>query len=137
MTRTLPHDEVTTRVRVRYADTDRMGVVYYANYLVWFEIGRSEWLRAQGVSYRDIETGGVVLPVIDARCTYRAPVRYDEEVEIRTRGALLSAVRVEFRYVVVRPHDRVVAAEGVTVHAATDLAGRPKRLPASIRSLFR
>jgi acyl-CoA thioester hydrolase len=133
---TTPHDEVTTIVRVRYADTDQMGVVYYANYLVWFEVGRTEWLRAQGVSYRDIEAGGVVLPVIEARCEYRMPMQYDDEVEIRTRGVLLTPVRVEFRYTIARRSDGAVAAEGMTVHAATDHTGRPKRLPASIRSLF-
>jgi acyl-CoA thioester hydrolase len=137
MTRThTPHDEVTTVVRVRYADTDKMGVAYYANYLVWFEVGRAEWLRAQGVSYHDIERDGIVLPVIEARCEYRIPVRYDDEVEIRTHGALVTPVRVEFRYTIARHRDGAVAARGVTVHAATDATGRPKRLPAPIRSLF-
>ena len=129
-------NEVTTVVRVRYADTDKMGVVYYANYLVWFEIGRTEWLRAHGTSYHDVEAGGVVLPVIEAHCEYRLPTRYDEEVEIRTRASLRSAVRVEFQYAVVRREDGAVAASGRTVHAATDGHGRPRRLPASIRSLF-
>jgi len=132
-----PHaDEVTTPVRVRYADTDKMGVVYYANYLVWFEVGRTEWLRAHGTNYCDVEAAGVVLPVIEAHCEYRQPVRYDEEVDIRTRACLRSPVRVEFRYAIVRRRDGAVAAEGRTVHAATDGHGRPRRLPASVRSLF-
>ena len=79
-----------TRVRVRYADTDRMGVVYYANYLVWFEVGRTEWLRETGWSYREMESEGVALPVIEARCEYRQPARYDDEVEIATRATLLT-----------------------------------------------
>jgi acyl-CoA thioester hydrolase len=127
---------VTTIVRVRYAETDNMGVVYYANYLVWFEVGRAEWLRAQGTTYRDIERGGIVLPVVEARCTYRMPLRYDDEVEIRTDASLVTPVRVEFHYAIVRRADGGLAADGLTVHAATDTTGRPKRLPASIRSLF-
>jgi acyl-CoA thioester hydrolase len=133
----MPHArEVTTTVRVRYAETDKMGVVYYANYLVWFEVGRCEWMRAQGTSYHDIEQGGVVLPVIEARCEYRVPLRYDDEVEIRTRAVLLSAVRVEFQYALVRSQDGTVAATGRTIHASTDVRGRPTRLPAPVRRLF-
>ncbi len=128
--------DVTTVVRVRYAETDNMGVVYYANYLVWFEVGRAEWLRAQGTTYRDIERGGIVLPVVEARCTYRMPLRYDDEVEIRTSAVLVTPVRVAFHYVVARRADGARAAEGVTVHAATDATGRPTRLPAAVRSLF-
>jgi acyl-CoA thioester hydrolase len=137
MTRTrLLSEAVTTIVRVRYADTDKMGVAYYANYLVWFEVGRAEWLRAQGVSYHDIERDGIVLPVIEARCEYRMPMRYDDEVEIRTRALLVTPVRVEFHYTITRRRDGAVAARGLTIHAATDKTGRPKRLPASVRSLF-
>jgi acyl-CoA thioester hydrolase len=128
--------EVITPVRVRYADTDQMGVVYYANYLVWFEVGRTEWLRAQGSSYADIERDGFVFPVIEARCEYRMSLRYDDEVDIRTRARLVTAVRVEFHYSIVRRRDSVVAAEGFTGHAVTDTAGRPRRLPAVIRRLF-
>ena len=80
-----------TRVRVRYADTDQMGVVYYANYLVWFEVGRTEWLRDGGWSYREMEEDGVALPVIEAHCEYRQPARYDDEIEIRTRATRADA----------------------------------------------
>src|SRR5262245_28192662 len=73
-----------TQVRVRYADTDQMGVVYYANYLVWFEVARTEWLREGGWSYREMEADGISLPVIEAHCEYRQPARYDDEIEIRT-----------------------------------------------------
>jgi acyl-CoA thioester hydrolase len=128
--------EVITPVRVRYADTDQMGVVYYANYLAWFEVGRTEWLRAQGASYADMERDGFVFPVIEARCEYRVSLRYDDEVDIRTRALLVTPVRVEFRYSIVRHRDSVVAAEGFTVHAVTDTTGRPKRLPPTIRRLF-
>ena len=123
-------------VRVRYAETDKMGVVYYANYLVWFEVGRTDLLRTLGWSYRDMEAAGVSLPVIEAHCEYRRPAKYDDELDVRTQGRMLSPVRMEFRYEVVRRADQVVAAEGRTVHAAVDASGRPCRLPERIRQVF-
>lgn len=124
-------------VRVRYAETDQMGYAYYANYLSWFEVGRCEWLRSLGWSYRDMETqDGVMLPVIEAHCEYRHPSRYDDELEVRARGELLSPVRVKFTYEIVRRADGVTAAVGHTVHASTDLHGRPRRLPARVRTFF-
>jgi acyl-CoA thioester hydrolase len=124
------------RLRVRYADTDRMGVAYYANYLVWFEVGRTEWLRDTGSSYRDIEENGVALPVIEAHCEYRHPARYDDEVEIATRATLLTPVRIRFDYEVTRTADLVLAALGYTVHAALDAAGKPRRLPPHVRQML-
>ena len=126
----------TTRIRVRYAETDRMGVVYYANYLVWFEVGRTEWLRATGWSYREMEHDGVSLPVIEVHCDYRQPARYDDELEVRTRATLLSPVRIRFDYDVVRAVDGTVAASGHTVHAALDVNGRPCRLPARVLEML-
>lgn len=123
------------RLRVRYADTDRMGVVYYANYLVWFEVARTEWLRDTGWSYRQMEEQGVSLPVIQAHCDYRRPARYDDELEIRTRATLLTPVRIRFDYEVCRLQDDAVSALGHTVHAAIDANGRPCRLPARVREL--
>src|SRR4029453_12893898 len=75
-----------TTLRVRYAETDRMGVVYYANYFVWFEVARADLLRSLGWTYKEMEDSGVILPVIDAQCEYRRPVRYDDEVDVRTTG---------------------------------------------------
>lgn len=128
--------ESTAVVRVRYAETDKMGVVYYANYLAWFEVGRCEWLRSLGWSYRDMEADGTLLPVIEAHCRYVQPARYDDLLEIRTRGTLRSPVRVAFSYDIVRRDDGVLAASGHTVHAATDAGGRPRRLPERVRTLF-
>jgi acyl-CoA thioester hydrolase len=125
----------TTRVRVRYAETDKMGVVYYANYLVWFEVGRAEWLRESGWTYREMEGEGVALPVIEAHCEYRQPARYDDDIEIRTRASLLTAVRIRFDYEIVRA-DRTLAASGYTVHAALDAGGRPCRLPARVTGML-
>ena len=94
---------VTTQVRVRYAETDHMGIVYYANYLVWFEIGRVEVLRALGLSYRKLEIeDGCILPVVEANCRYRAPARYDDEILIESRPALLRGSVLKFAYRILR-----------------------------------
>lgn len=113
-----------------------MGVVYYANYLVWFEVGRTDLLRCAGWSYREMEADGFALPVIEAQCSYKRPARYDDEIDIRTTGTLLSPVRVRFTYSVVRAADEAVLAEGSTVHAALDRQGRPRRLPDRVAALF-
>jgi acyl-CoA thioester hydrolase len=123
-------------IRVRYAETDQMGVVYYANYLVWFEIGRTEWLRDTGWTYRAMEEDGLTLPVIEARCEYKAGARYDDELEIRTTGRVVSPVRLAFDYEVVRRVDGVVVATGQTTHATLNRAGRPVRLPARVKELL-
>jgi acyl-CoA thioester hydrolase len=126
-----------TVLRVRYAETDQMRIAYHANYLAWFEVGRCEWLRDQGWSYRSLESqDGVMLPVIEAHCEYRMPARYDDELEIRAQGTLLSPVRIRFDYEVTRLVDAARLAAGHTVHAATDMEGRPKRLPPRVRRLF-
>ena len=114
-----------------------MQVVYYANYFVWFEVGRCELLRSLGQSYRDLEASGLMLPVIEAHCEYRQPARYDDDLTILTRGSLMSPARVRFDYEVQRPADQVVTAVGRTVHAAVNLEGRPTRLPAEMRTALR
>lgn len=113
-----------------------MGVVYYANYFVWFEVARTDLLRHLGWSYREMEQAGVSLPVIEAHCDYHRPARYDEELDVRTEGRMLSPVRLEFVYKVVHRDPTVVAASGRTVHAALDRAGKPCRLPERVRELF-
>ena len=125
-----------SRVRVRYSETDQMGVVYHANYFVWFEVGRTDLLRRAGWSYRELEAEGVSLPVIQAHCEYRLPARYDDELEIRTKGVVLTHVRVEFTYQIIRIADDALLVTGHTVHAALDRDGRPCRLPARVRALL-
>jgi len=125
-----------TSVRVRYAETDQMGVVYYANYLVWFEVARTDLLRTLGWTYREMEATGVYLPVIEAHCEYRLAARYDDDLTIRTDGRLASRVRVEFSYEIVLQASSQVAAVGRTVHAATDAEGRPRRLPERVVEAF-
>jgi len=126
----------TSTVRVRYAETDKMGVVYYANYFVWFEVARADLLRSLGWSYREMEHEGFSLPVIEANCQYHKGARYDDELDVKTQGRLLSPVRMEFTYEVVRRADAALAASGRTVHAAVSPDGRPCRLPARIREVF-
>lgn len=126
----------SARLRVRYAETDQMGVVYYANYLVWFEVARSNWLREAGWSYREMEADGYLLPVLEAHCAYKQSARYDDELDIRAAGVKLSPVRVRFNYQVVRAADGVLLAEGYTVHATLDQQGKPCRLPTRVLGMF-
>ena len=125
-----------SRVRVRYAETDQMGVVYYANYLVWFEIARTDRLRETGWTYREMEAEGFKLPVIEAHCEYKMAARYDDEIEVRTTGALLSPVRIAFDYEVARVSDSAGLAHGRTVHVLLGRDGRPARLPERVREIF-
>jgi acyl-CoA thioester hydrolase len=123
-------------VRVRYAETDQMGIVYYANYFVWFEVGRTDLLREAGWSYRGMEDEGFALPVIEAQCAYRESAKYDDDIDIRTKGILVTPVRVRFEYDVVRAADSAALASGHTVHAVLDRTGRPCRLPERARRIF-
>jgi acyl-CoA thioester hydrolase len=125
-----------SRVRVRYAETDKMGVVYYANYFVWFEVGRTDLLRQSGWNYREMEMEGFGLPVIEAQCTYRESARYDDDIDVRTSGEMLSPVRVKFSYQVLRASDARMLATGTTVHATVDRSGRPCRLPDRVRTVL-
>src|SRR6185437_9288986 len=94
---------VTTQVRVRYAETDPLGIVYYANYLVWFELGRVELLRSLGLAYSILERDhGCILPVIESTCRYRSPARYDDEILIETRPALIRGSVLKFAYRIYR-----------------------------------
>ena len=120
-------------VRVRYADTDQMGVTYHANYLVWFEVGRTDWLRHRGWTYRDMELAGFRLPVIEASCRYLAPSRYDDELEVHTSATLVTPVRVRFDYEVRPAGGGPKAATGYTVHAVLDAAGKPCRMPDRVK----
>ena len=119
---------VATEVRVLYGDVDRMGYAYYANYLRWFEAGRNEYLRAQGLSYRDFEDGfGLVLPVVEAGVSYRTPARYDDLLAVETSLGDVRRASARVTYRVVRGDE--VLATGHTVHACVDAAGRVKRMP--------
>src|SRR5579871_3797428 len=107
----------TATVRVIYGDTDQMGVVYYANYLRFCEIGRCEWLRARKVDYRAIEAGGLYLPVIEAHLRYRSPARYDDVIAIEATPIDARAATVKFVYRLVRQATGELLVEGYTIHA--------------------
>ena len=127
-----------TRLRVRYAETDQMGVVYHANYFVWFEIGRVELLRQLGFSYRDMEQNdGCGIAVIDARCRYKAPARYDDEIIVRTHMKYIRESLIQFEYELVRASDEIVLAEGDTTHIVVDLQMKKVPLPEKYVSAFR
>jgi len=126
---------VTTEVRVRYAETDQMGVVYYANYYVWFEIGRVELLRALGFSYRNLEQEfDCILPVVESKCRYRSPARYDDLIMIETRPAVLRGPVLKFAYRILRKaqnegEEHTLLAEGETTHVVCDAKMNRKNLP--------
>ena len=126
------------RLRVRYAETDQMGVVYHANYFVWFEVGRVELLRQLGFSYRDMESNdGCFIAVVDARCRYKAPARYDDELIVRTHLKNVRESLVHFGYELVRTGDGTLLAEGETTHIVTDSAMKVRAIPEKYMALFR
>ena len=123
-----------TTLRVRYAETDRMGVVYHANYLVWFEIGRTEFCRARGFAYKDMEENDrAFLVVAESYCRYKAPARYDDELVVRTHITELRRRSVRFGYEIINASDGRIIAEGETGHVVTDSNNRVISLPESYR----
>ena len=122
------------QVRVRYAETDQMGIVYYANYLVWFELGRVELLRSLGLAYSQLEKEHeCILPVVEATCRYRSPARYDDEILIETRTSMLRGSVIKFGYRILRKEadgaEPTLLAEGETVHVVCDDQLNRKPLP--------
>jgi acyl-CoA thioester hydrolase len=129
-------NEHTVQIRVRYEETDQMGVVYYANYLVWFEIARTEYFRARGIEYRKIEDEQkLYIPVIEASCRYRSPLKYDDLVTIVSKVTDMGNSRITFEYEVRK--DARVAATGMTKHAFVNSKGRPVPLPPNVKKALR
>ena len=133
---------LVTRQRVRYAETDQMGIVYYANYLVWFELGRVELLRSLGLAYSQMEKDHkLILPVVEASCRYRAPARYDDEILIETRPALVRESVLKFAYrILCAGHDGAepkLLAEGETVHVVCDENLKRMPLPEQYRTALK
>ena len=123
-------------VRVRYSETDRMGIVYHANYIVWFEIGRTEFCRAAGYPYTAMEEQGVLILVTGVDCRYRRAARYDDRVTIRTRMGDAGSRGLSFFYQIARTEDGTLLAEGSTRHVFVDATNRPITIPAAIREAF-
>ncbi|MBM3724745.1 MAG: acyl-CoA thioesterase [Acidobacteria bacterium] len=125
------------RIRVRYAETDQMGIVYHANYIVWMEVGRVEYFRASGVAYATMEKeDGILLAVVEANCRYIAPARYDEEILVRTRVVESNRRMARFGYEILRSATLDRLAEGETRHIFLNREMRPARLPDKYLSLF-
>ena len=126
-----------TTVRVRYAETDQMGVVYHSNFFVWFEVGRVEMLRTMGVTYKDMEqVDDCHIVVVEASCQYKKPARYDDVLRIRTRIAEARTRTIRFSYEVFHDATGDLLATGSTGHVICDSEGRPRSLPEKYRKLF-
>jgi acyl-CoA thioester hydrolase len=126
------------KIRVRYAETDQMGIVYHANHFIWFEVGRVEFLRELGFSYRDMEQKeSCCIAVVDARCRYKAPAFYDDEILVRTYLKHLRETLLQFGYQLMRVSDGVLLAEGETTHVVTDPQMRKRVLPEKYMKVFR
>ena len=122
-------------IRVRYAETDRMGVAWHGHYLAWFEIGRTAWMRDAGCPYGELEDeSGIFFPVIRADARFKASAHYDDRLRVKTELVKLSGARVEFEYEVVRAETDQVLATGSTEHAAIDAGGKPCRMPRELRA---
>jgi len=125
-------------VRVRYAETDQMGVVYHANHFIWFEVGRVELLRQLGFSYKDMEQqDNCFIAVVDARCRYKAPAVYDDEILVRTRLKNIRESMIHFAYELVRVGDGTLIAEGETTHIVADAQMQKTTLPEKYMKVFR
>jgi acyl-CoA thioester hydrolase len=122
-----------TSLRVIYGDTDQMGVVYYANYLRWFERGRSEWLRQLGLPYAAIESQGFHFPVTEVNCRYAQPARYDDVIAVETELAEIRRASLRFVYRICRQSDGALLASGSTQHACISTAGKLSRIPKALQ----
>jgi acyl-CoA thioester hydrolase len=127
--------ESITKITVRYSETDQMGVVYYANYLVWFEVARTDFFKNAGVDYNLLEKDRkIYLPVAESYCRYKSPVKYDDTVSVVTTLTKLEKIRITFEYEIV--HENRVKAVGKTKHAFVDKIGKPIPVPEDIRELL-
>ena len=117
------HDTI---LRTRYGETDQMGIIYHPNYYIYFEMGRTEYLReAAGISYKEMEELGIMMPLTETHCKYRIPAKYDDEILVRTIIKEMTVARIAFSYKLLRTSDEVLLAEGETVHAFTNTSGKP------------
>lgn len=121
------------KTRVRYGETDRMGVSYYANYFVWFEVARSEYFRALGFLYTEFEKEGYFLPAAEANCRYLAPSTYDDELTVRTSVSYMRQSSIRFEYQIFKNNGKKPIATGYTIHVFIDKSQKPTRIPDFLR----
>ena len=130
-------DFVETALNVRYAETDQMGIVYYANYLVWFEVGRVAWCKAKGFHYAEMESKEKRFMIVaEASCRYKAPARFEEDIVVRTALKKATDRVIRYRYEIREKNSGLLLATGETAHVVTDLKYRPSRLPDHYRAYF-
>lgn len=125
-------DEQGSRIRVRYVETDQMGIVHHSVYFHWMEVGRTDYLRNRGLSYAKMEEMGIRMPVTEASAEFIASAKYDDELAVRTSLECCSPISFTFRYEIVRTGDGKLLARGMTKHIATDGGNRPKRVPKDV-----
>lgn len=123
------------RYRVLYADTDQMGITYYANYFKWFEAARTEYFRALGFPYTECEKKGIYLPVAEAHANYLAPSTYDDDIFVRTSVVEIGNSTLRFEYQVMNAKTQILLATGYTVHVFVNKAMKPCRVPAEIKEV--
>ncbi len=128
--------ENRTSIKVRYKETDQMGVVYHGNYFTWFDIGRTEFFRSLGMVYAGLEDEGVLLPVIEANCKYIKPAKYDDEIIIITKISELKGVRLKFEYTLYKKEDNILIGEGYTIHAFVDKNLKPINFKKKYREVW-
>lgn len=129
-------DEQGSRIRVRYVETDQMGVVHHSVYFHWMEVGRTDYLRNRGLSYAKMEEMGIRMPVTEASAEFMASAKYDDELAVRTSLESCSPISFTFRYEIVRAGDGKLLARGMTRHIATDGRNRPRRVPKDVFSII-
>ncbi len=130
-------DFAEAAINVRYAETDKMGIVYYANYLVWFEVGRVAWCKAKGFRYADMESNdGLFLVVAESACRYKAPARFEDDIVVKTALAKATDRVIRYQYEIRKKTGWELLATGETAHIVTDSNFRPSRLPDHYRQYF-
>lgn len=129
-------DWFETNIRVRYAETDKMGIVHHSNYLIWFEVVRSEFCRSQGFSYQEMERDNALLIVAESYCRYKSPAFYDDLLTIRTAISDIKSRSIKFAYEIIRADDKTLVATGETHHVVTDHDKKVRIIPKNYRELL-
>ena len=128
--------QAETKIITRYSETDQMGIIHHSNYAVWFEAGRTDFFKKLGISYREIESRGVLLPLYEMNCKFKSPARYEDEILIKTSLKVLTKVRIIFSYEVINHSDGKILSMGETMHAWTNKALKPVNAETTISDVY-